>query len=55
MIMIPIKRYGNWACTNCGQFFLDKNWLYCPICGSQIHWAQADFNEAVKKYKGERK
>lgn len=48
-MIIPIKKDGNWSCTNCGQFFLDRTWSYCPICGEPIHWAQAEYEERTQK------
>ncbi len=52
--MEPIEDgHGEWTCTNCGQFFLDKTWSYCPICGSQIEWSSHTLPNLEKELKSE--
>ena len=47
--MIPIKdKQGQYTCRECGQFFLDKSWAYCPICGVQIDWYFVGENNETK-------
>jgi rubrerythrin len=29
---------NQYSCEKCGQFFLDKSWAYCPLCGALIEW-----------------
>ena len=52
--MEPIEDgHGEWTCTNCGQFFLDKTWSYCPMCGSPIEWDSHTLPTLEKELKSE--